>query len=162
MLKKFALLSAAVLTLAGCASAPSVEIENTWVKSSEMSMVGGMTAVFGTITNNSSQDITLVGASTDVANVVEIHEMVMSGGEMVMQQKEGGLVIPAGETAVLEPGGNHVMLMDLASDVVAGDKISVTFDLEGADDVTIEGIVAKPSEGGDEEYHSDEEMDMDH
>jgi copper(I)-binding protein len=162
MLKKFFLLTAAVLALAGCSSTPAVEISNTWVKSSDMSMVGGMTAVFGTITNNSNQDITLVGASTDVANVVEIHEMAMSGGEMVMQQKEGGLVIPAGETAVLEPGGNHVMLMDLASDVVAGDTISVTFDLEGADDVTIEGIVAKPSEGGDEEYHSDEEMDMDH
>jgi copper(I)-binding protein len=53
------------------------------------------------------------------------------------------------------------MLMDLASDVVAGDKISVTFDLEGADDITIDGIMAKPTEGGDEHYHS-EDMEMDH
>jgi copper(I)-binding protein len=160
-MKKIALLLAAGLALSGCAVTPQVEITGTWVKSGEMSVVGGMTAVFGTITNNTDKDIALVGGVTEVANIVEVHEMAMSGGEMVMQEIDGGLVIPAGESAVLEPGGNHVMLMDLASDVVAGDKISVTFDLEGADDITIDGIMAKPTEGGDEHYHS-EDMEMDH
>jgi copper(I)-binding protein len=159
MLKKFIVLATALLTLAGCASTPAIEISDTWVKSSEMSMVGGMTAVYGTITNNSNQDVVLIGGQTDVTDRVEIHEMAMSGGEMVMQQIEGGLVIPAGETVTLEPGGNHMMLMDLASAVLAGDTISVTFDLEGADDITIEGIMAKPAEGGDENYHSEEDMD---
>ena len=159
MLKKFIVLATALLPLAGCASTPAIEISDTWVKSSEMSMVGGMTAVYGTITNNSNQDVVLIGGQTDVTDRVEIHEMAMSGGEMVMQQIEGGLVIPAGETVTLEPGGNHMMLMDLASAVLAGDTISVTFDLEGADDITIEGIMAKPAEGGDENYHSEEDMD---
>ena len=159
MLKKFIVLTTALLTLAGCASTPAIEISDTWVKSSEMSMVGGMTAVYGTITNNSKQDVVLVGGQTDVTDRVEIHEMAMSGGEMVMQQIEGGLVIPAGETVTLEPGGNHMMLMDLSKAVIAGETISVTFDLEGADDVTIEGIMAKPAEGGDENYHSEEGMD---
>ena len=159
MLKKFIVLTTALLTLAGCASTPAIEISDTWVKSSEMSMVGGMTAVYGTITNNSNQDVVLVGGQTDVTDRVEIHEMAMSGGEMVMQQIEGGLVIPAGETVTLEPGGNHMMLMDLSKAVIAGETISVTFDLEGADDITIEGIMAKPAEGGDENYHSEEGMD---
>ena len=159
MLKKFIVLTTALLTLAGCASTPAIEISDTWVKSSEMSMVGGMTAVYGTITNNSNQDVVLVGGQTDVTDRVEIHEMAMSGGEMVMQQIEGGLVIPAGEKVTLEPGGNHMMLMDLSKAVIAGETISVTFDLEGADDVTIEGIMAKPAEGGDENYHSEEGMD---
>ena len=159
MLKKFIVLTTALLTLAGCASTPVIEISDTWVKSSEMSMVGGMTAVYGTIINNSNQDVVLVGGQTDVTDRVEIHEMAMSGGEMVMQQIEGGLVIPAGETVTLEPGGNHMMLMDLSKAVIAGETISVTFDLEGADDITIEGIMAKPAEGGDENYHSEEGMD---
>ena len=159
MLKKFIVLTTALLTLAGCASTPAIEISDTWVKSSEMSMVGGMTAVYGTITNNSNQDVVLVGGHTDVTERVEVHEMAMSGGEMVMQQIEGGLVIPAGEKVTLEPGGNHMMLMDLSKAVIAGETISVTFDLEGADDVTIEGIMAKPAEGGDENYHSEEGMD---
>jgi copper(I)-binding protein len=159
-MKKFALLAVAALMLSGCASTPEVEFTGSWVKSSDMSVVGGMTAVFGTITNNTNEDITLVGGTVAEANVVEIHEMAMSGGEMVMQKIEGGLVIPAGETAVLEPGGNHVMLMDLNTDIVAGDSISVTLDFDGAEDLTIDGIMAKPTEGGDEDYHS-EDMDMD-
>jgi hypothetical protein len=87
--------------------------------------------------------------------------MAMVDGEMVMQPIDGGLVIPAGQSVVLEPGGNHLMLMMLTSDLVAGQEISVTFDFDGADDLTVGGIVAKPAEGGDEEYHSGEDHNMD-
>ena len=40
-----------------------------------------------------------------------------------------------------------------------GSQISVTLDFEGTEDVTLEGVVAKPAEGGDEEYHTE---GMDH
>ncbi len=147
------------LFLTGCASSGDVVAQDLWVKSSEMSTRGGMTAVYGTLTNNSSQDVVLVGGATDIAGVVEVHEMSMIGGEMMMQEIDGGLVIPAGKSIVLEPGGNHLMLMMLTDDLEAGEEISVTFDFDGAEDLTIDGIVAKPAEGGDEEYHSDMEMD---
>ena len=147
------------LFLTGCASSSDVVAQDFWVKSSEMSTRGGMTAVYGTLTNNSSQDVVLVGGATEIAGVVEVHEMSMIGGEMMMQKIDGGLVIPAGKSIVLEPGGNHLMLMMLTDDLEAGEEISVTFDFDGAEDLTIDGIVAKPAEGGDEEYHSDMEMD---
>jgi copper(I)-binding protein len=147
------------LFLTGCASSNDVVAQDLWVKSSEMSTRGGMTAVYGTLTNDSSQDVVLVGGATDIAGVVEVHEMSMIGGEMMMQEIDGGLVIPAGKSIVLEPGGNHLMLMMLTDDLQAGEEISVTFDFDGAEDLTIDGIVAKPAEGGDEEYHSDLEMD---
>ena len=147
------------LFLTGCASSSDVVAQDLWVKSSEMSTRGGMTAVYGTLTNNSSQDVVLVGGATEIAGVVEVHEMSMIGGEMMMQEIDGGLVIPAGKSIVLEPGGNHLMLMMLTDDLEAGEEISVTFDFDGAEDLTIDGIVAKPAEGGDEEYHSDTEMD---
>jgi hypothetical protein len=51
------------------------------------------------------------------------------------------------------------MLMMLTDDLEAGEEISVTFDFDGAEDLTVDGIVAKPAEGGDEEYHSGE-MEM--
>ena len=159
-MKKIALIIASVLLLAGCATSGSVEITNTWVKSGDMSVQGGMSAVYGTITNNTDKDVTLIGGKTSVAGVVEVHEMAMIDGQMQMQAIEGGLVIPAGQSAVLEPGGNHLMLMMLQSDIVAGQTISVTFDLEGAEDITFNDIIAKPSEGGDESYHEGE-MDMD-
>ena len=147
------------LFLTGCASSGDVVAKDLWVKSSEMSTRGGMTAVYGTLTSNSSQDVVLVGGATEIAGVVEVHEMSMIGGEMMMQEIDGGLVIPAGKSIILEPGGNHLMLMMLTDDLEAGEEISVTFDFDGAEDLTIDGIVAKPAEGGDEEYHSDMEMD---
>jgi periplasmic copper chaperone A len=161
--KKIALILASALILAGCSAKPAVEAADLWVKSSEMSMAGGMTAVFGTLTNTTGSDITLTGAATEVAGLVEIHEMAMIDGEMKMQELDGGLVIPAGQSVVLEPGGNHIMLMELSTAIEAGQEISVTLNFDGADSLTLTGIVAKPSEGGDEEYHQHEDgEDHDH
>jgi copper(I)-binding protein len=159
-MRKIAVLIASLLVLAGCApmseTSSVLETKDLWVKSSETSTIGGMTAVFGALTNNSNQDITLIGGTTSVANIVEVHEMSMIDGEMKMQQIDGGLVIPAGQTVMLEPGGNHLMLMDLAEAVSAGDQISVTFEFDANPDVVVEGITAKPSVGGDEDYHSNQ------
>ncbi|MEY4558133.1 MAG: hypothetical protein RL024_291 [Actinomycetota bacterium] len=148
-----------VLVLTGCVQAPAVEISNPWVRASEYSdHVGGMTGVFFEVKNNSSETITLVGGAAEIAGMVEIHEIVMNGGEMVMQKKAGGISIEPGQTHVLEMGGDHVMLMNLNEAIVAGDVLFVTLDFEGAEDVTLTDLVAKPSDGGDETYH-DENMD---
>ena len=167
-MRKIAVIFASLLVLAGCApigdSVDGMELGELWVKSSDMSMVGGMSAVYATLTNNSDRDITLIGGTTSVANIVEVHQMMMMDGEMKMQKIDGGLLIPAGQTVLLEPGGNHLMLMDLVSDVLAGDQITVTFEFDGNADVVVDGITAKPSVGGDEEYHSTDmgktDMDM--
>lgn len=158
MIKKtlISALIAATLALSGCAAAEDVAVTDLWVKSSDTSVVGGMTAVYGEITNNTGAEIVLMGGTTSVAGMVEIHEMASIDGEMKMQKIEGGLVIPAGKTVVLEPGGNHMMLMQLTKDIVAGEKITVTFDFDGAEDLTFDSITAKPAMGGDEQYHSGE------
>lgn len=155
-LKKIAALLASVLVLAGCSAQPAIETSDVWVKSSETSIPGGMTAVFGTLTNTTNQDIILTGGSTEVAGVVEVHEMAMINGEMKMQKLDGGLLIPAGKAVTLEPGGNHIMLMELSQGIEAGQQISVTLEFEGAKALTLDGIIAKPSAGGDEEYHQHE------
>ncbi len=131
----------------------AVAIENGWVRVSEYSdHTGGMTGVFATITNNTDTDITLVGGSAEIAQMVEVHEVVMSGGAMTMQKKEGGIVIPAGESVTLEPGGLHVMLMDLKQAILDGDQITLTLDFEGADAQTLT-LPAKTSAAGDETYN---------
>lgn len=158
---------AGALALTGCSATTSVpettqssadqkmagvQIENGWVRVSEYSdHVGGMTGVFATITNNTDADITLVGGASDIAPMVEVHEVVMSGGEMKMQRKEGGIVIAAGSSVTLEPGGLHVMLMDLKKPILDGDEITVTLDFDGAPSQTLT-LPAKTSASGDETY----------
>ncbi len=171
-MKKVILVAAAAIlattALTGCSSStPSADqsqsavdekkaaltIENGWVRVSEYSdHTGGMTGVFATITNNTDADVTLTGGSSDIAPMVQVHEVVMADGEMQMREKEGGIVIPAGESVTLEPGGLHVMLMDLKKAILDGDQITVTLDFEGADSQTLT-LPAKTSASGDETYN---------
>jgi copper(I)-binding protein len=85
--------------------------------------------------------------------MVEVHEVVMSDGEMKMQPKEGGIVIAAGSSVALEPGGLHVMLMNLSKAILDGDEVTVTLDFEGAPSQTLT-LPAKTSASGDESYDS--------
>lgn len=69
----------------------------------------------------------------------------MGDGEMAMVMREmaGGLPLPAGETVTLQPGGYHVMLLDIAEPLEAGDEIELTLDFESADDLTLTVEVAE-------------------
>ena len=62
--------------------------------------------------------------------------------QMRMQELTDGLPLPAGETVTLQPGGYHVMLLDIAEPLEVGDEIELTLDFEDADDVTITVEVA--------------------
>lgn len=146
----------ATLFLTGCApvedSKEGLQITNGWVRSSEYSdHVGGMTGAFAEFTNKTDRVITILGGSSDVAAMVEAHEVVMLDGEMTMQAKEGGIAIQPGETITLEPGGLHIMLMGLNKAILEGEEVSLTIDLDGADDVTVTWPV-KPSIAGHETY----------
>jgi copper(I)-binding protein len=134
--------------LSGCSSTNNdLVITDAWVRSSEYSdHVGGMTGIFAKLTNNTDHDITLVGGSTDIAPMVQTHEVV----DGMMQEKKGGIVVAAGQTVTLEPGGLHVMLMDLKRPILSGDKINFTFKTDHGEQ-TFE-LTAKVSAGGDEDY----------
>ena len=57
-------------------------------------------------------------------------------GAMTMRPVDG-IELPAGESVELKPGGYHVMLLDLAEPLKAGDTIEVTLTFEKADPMTI-------------------------
>jgi copper(I)-binding protein len=73
----------------------------------------------------SPKDSALVGVTTPVAGIVEIHEMKMDGAVMRMSAVPR-LDLPAGKVVDLKPGGYHVMLMDLRQPLKEGDSVPVT------------------------------------
>lgn len=114
-----------------------------------------MTAVFGTIVNNTEQEVHVTGFSANVdAQSFEIHEVVNG----MMQPKAGGLVIPAGESVELAPGGDHMMILGLAAPIQAGEEVTITLVLEDGTTVELEPTPARTIAAGDEEYG----MSMDH
>ena len=108
-----------------------------------------MTAIFGTLHNNSDKDITVVGFTTSLGEAsYQIHEVV----DGVMRQKDGGFDIPAGGTHELAPGGDHFMVMDYAPAIEAGDTIDVTLLLEGGATATVSDVAVRTMLPGDESY----------
>jgi copper(I)-binding protein len=68
---------------------------------------------------------TLIGASSPVAGVVEVHEMKMEGDVMKMRAVPV-LDLPAGKMVELKPGGYHVMLMDLKTALKKDSTVPLT------------------------------------
>ncbi|WP_193103820.1 copper chaperone PCu(A)C [Brachybacterium sp. FME24] len=108
---------------ADATAADTLTVTDPWVKAAEE----GMTAAFGTLVNGTGADLVLIAVTTPATERVELHETTADGsGGMSMQEKEGGFEIPAGEELVLEPGGNHIMLMDLPQPLLPGDEMELT------------------------------------
>lgn len=120
------LLLAATL-LAGNAFA-QVDVAEPWVRGT----VAAQKATGAFMKLTAARGGRLVGASSPVAGVVEIHEMKMENDVMKMRAITG-LDLPAGRAVELKPGGYHVMLMDLKQPLKDGDTVPITLVVEDQD-----------------------------
>lgn len=78
---------------------------------------------------SADKDTRLIAAKSPVANVVEIHEMVMDNNIMKMRQVPGLDIVP-GRVLELKPGGYHVMLIELKQQLKGGDVVPITLVFE--------------------------------
>jgi hypothetical protein len=101
----------------------SIAIEQPWAATPAGAKTG---AVYMTLDNKSGIADRLTGASSDVADKLQIHEMKVENGVMQMREISGGLSIPAGGSVVLKPGSYHVMLIGLKRPLTAGEKFPLT------------------------------------
>jgi copper(I)-binding protein len=156
---------AATLAIAGCAgggpsaapaapvaapapAAQAVTVTDPWVKTAE----SGMTAVFGTFSTTGSGPVTVASAQTSASPRTELHEVVAGAdGAMIMQPKADGFVVEPSAPRVLAPGGDHIMIMDLASPIRPGDQVEVTLTLSDGSTIPFTAI-AKETTGGEENY----------
>ena len=93
-------------------------------------------AVYFMVENTGAEADRLVSAVSDAAGVVEVHETTMVEGTAQMGEVEG-VDIPAGGTVTFEPGGYHVMLMEIPEPLGVGAQIDVTLTFEQAGDVGV-------------------------
>ncbi|MDB6452910.1 copper chaperone PCu(A)C [Falsirhodobacter sp. 20TX0035] len=112
--------------------------------------VGG---VYMTLTNTGAADDRLVSATTDAAQAVSLHEMVMKDDTMRMAPLPDGLPLPAGEAVALAPSGKHLMLENLAKPLVQGATIDVTLTFEQAAPLTIAVPVMAVNAGKMQHHH---------
>lgn len=124
-----------------------IQVTDAYARVSET----GSGAVFLAIANMSGADDTLTGAKSTVAERVELHtHMTDANGVMQMVQIEGGIALPDGATHELKRGGDHVMLLGVATPLKDGDSFSLTLVFQTAGEITFDVTVdnaRKPGAG---------------
>lgn len=89
------------------------------------------------VENKGGQDDRLVSVTTPRTDNTEIHEMAVVDDVMKMRALPDGLVIPAGETVELKPGGYHLMFMAVPEPFKEGEMVPVVLNFEKAGNVEL-------------------------
>jgi periplasmic copper chaperone A len=123
------------------AAAPSVEVSDAVCRPTPNGR--DLTGCYMTLA--AATDDRLVSVSTDAAGKAEIHEMSTAGGVMTMAEMTDGLPLPAGEVTALQPGGNHIMLMQVTAPLAEGDTVDLALTFADAAPVTVSARVGNPA-----------------
>lgn len=139
VLPKFAfavvLLAIIPVALAQDRGTSTVAVEQPWARATPSGARTG--AVYMTLDNKAATADRLTGASAEVAEKTQIHEMTVANGVMRMRELANGLAIPAGGSVTLKPGGYHVMLIGLKKPLTADETFSLTLTFEKAGNISI-------------------------
>lgn len=142
MTRILALAAFAALVGAGTASAHDYQlrmlhIDHPFARATPGGARNG--GVYLSVENRGDQVDRLIGVSTPVAHA-ELHRMTMDGGVMRMRAVDGVEVKP-GDRLMLQPGGYHVMLLDLKRPLQAGDSFPLTLAFEKAGSIEVSVVV---------------------
>ena len=118
-------------------------VEYAWARPADTSGVDRSAAYF-TLRNGPAEPARLVSARTDVTRVAEIHLSFEENGVMRMRPVVDGVEVAPGETVAFEPGGYHIMLIDLQRPLAPGDRFPLTLVFDGADEREVEVEVRAP------------------
>ena len=110
------------MLLAGVVQAQgNLTVEKAWARESPPGVPNG--AVYFTITNAGSAD-QLIRVTSEVSVRTELHTHIHQDGIMQMRQVEA-VDVPAGGRVVLEPHGQHVMLIGLKAPLKEGEMVEL-------------------------------------
>jgi len=113
------------LLLSAPAFAADIKIENAWIREP----APGQTVVGGFMSITSPKDAVLLQVKSPAAGLVELHEMKMDNGVMLMRPLKE-IALPKNQAVKLEPGGLHLMLEELKQPLKAGDKVPLTLKIK--------------------------------
>lgn len=111
-----------------------IVIDHPWSRPTAAGMPVGV--AYLSITNNGSRPDTLFGAHSPVAARVEFHRTLIERG-MARMRPAGRVVIAARSTVAAEPGGLHLMLIELKEPLVAGTLVPLVLRFETAGEITV-------------------------
>ena len=134
-----------VATVAACSvgatpsPSPALTIGDPWVRIS-----GGMgqpAAAYLTIANPGGAADALLSAVSPGAASVELHETAMASDGMMGMHPVARLDVPAGGSVALAPGGYHLMISGLKTELRPGDRLELDLVFDRAGTVVVQAEV---------------------
>ena len=113
-----------------------IHIAQAWARTTPKNASSG--AAYLTVTNSGTAPDRMSCAGSDAAGQCQIHTMSMENGVMKMRPVDGGLEIRPGETVILKPGADHLMLTQLKHPLETGSTIAATLQFEKAGTVKVD------------------------
>lgn len=137
------LLAGAILlaTVAACSSGE----ETIEIVDARLGEPAGPNAALYFTASGGDEPDRLLGARAAVAAEVQIHETATGQDGSTTMRPVDGLDLPADGELVLEPGGYHLMLVDVER-VESGDEVDVTLIWENSGEMTIPVDVVEPAD----------------
>ncbi len=112
----------------------NITVAEAWSRGVPGAAVG---VVYLAIKNQDSAPDRLLALHTPAARRAEIHRTERVAG-MVQMRQLASLECPAHSTVKIEPGGVHIMLLELARPLTSGSDFPLTLRFEKAGEITIQ------------------------
>ena len=83
-----------------------------------------VSAAYGMLMNHGDQTVTLSAVSSEISATAEMHEVIADGDQRRMAELESIDIAPH-QTLIFEPGGRHIMLLDISNPPAEGDVVEI-------------------------------------
>jgi len=134
------------LLLSACSAVEDVEVHEAWARPAAQ---GNTAAAYFSLHNHTLSDDELIGASSIIADAVEIHESKMVNDVMTMNMVSS-IPLKAGDELTFEPGGLHVMLVGVKQELKVGDEFELVLKFKNHTDIPVKVKVEEDGGMGDD------------
>lgn len=146
-MKQLSLLAAGLMLSAGvlAAAADNVTVQDPYVRLAPPNAPA--TGAFMVIKNTGDKDVKVLKADNPASRVTELHTHLNENGVMKMRPVPA-IDVKAKGQAVLQPGGLHVMMIDLKAPMKEGDIVPITLTFDDGSSKQVDAKVVRPMAAG--------------
>lgn len=120
-----------------------IEIADAWARPGRLN---GVTAIYMNVLNGSADTDTLISLSSTAAELVELHETYELADDMMGMREAETPIFPGRAIVTMQPGGLHVMLMQLNRALNEGDEVDLILNFAVAGEITLTAPVQSQNE----------------
>ena len=146
-MKQLSLLAAGLMLSAGvlAGAADNITVQDPYVRLAPPNAPA--TGAFMVIKNTGDKDVKVLKADNPASRVTELHTHLNENGVMKMRPVPA-IEVKAKGQAVLQPGGLHVMMIDLKSPMKEGDVVPITLTFDDGSSKQVDAKVVRPMAAG--------------